>query len=382
MRLAMNPYVTVGVAVVGAIAIVTNPVAAPPPDIRMTYQAVQLTAQPIDVYEYVFDSAVANAQALRGGGAPDPAAIWQEILDNQPATFHELVAAVQSATPEVISQLTVIAPSELALAANKFRLGQVDAAVNTAVGVPFGVVRQILSINPALASAALGIAGPAFSGIGATAAVLQEVLDADDLGDTQGVLNAVIAAPAVIANGALNGGYGPDFSPTPDVTLAGGILSPGSVEPGRVVLPGPIATLQGNGPSSGQSPNALRTPPRQLPPTDAPDSQSIGTGSQKPTPNHRTWHNKVSEKFSGRFESTMTGGNKVSPGTSFTKADNQGRTAVKDFAAEVRSSAKKSGETVRKTADNLRKATGLGRKDHNVGNDESTDNGKTSSSRN
>lgn len=64
MNLALRPYVTAGVALVGASVIAVTPLAAPPPAIQT--HAVQLSAavdNPIDVFAPVFDKANTVVQA-------------------------------------------------------------------------------------------------------------------------------------------------------------------------------------------------------------------------------------------------------------------------------------------------------------------------------
>ena len=66
MQLALRPYVTAGVALVGASVIVANPMAATPPDIRVSEAAVQLAASPFDVDQVVLGHTTNNAEALLG----------------------------------------------------------------------------------------------------------------------------------------------------------------------------------------------------------------------------------------------------------------------------------------------------------------------------
>jgi hypothetical protein len=88
---------------------------------------------------------------------------------------------------------------------------------------------------------------------GAVGPAIQDVIGAVGWGNTQNILNALIAGPGIVLDGFLNGGYGPNLAalvvsmppipPSVDV-LAGGILSRGAIiSPTKVILPGPIAVV-------------------------------------------------------------------------------------------------------------------------------------------
>ncbi|CAN5123219.1 hypothetical protein BH09ACT8_BH09ACT8_59870 [soil metagenome] len=106
-----------------------------------------------------------------------------------------------------------------------------------------------LTTPTAIGTIGIGLIGPGVSAIGATGAAIQDVLDAVGSGDLGQVFNSIATGPATIADGFLNGGYGPNLgalvgSPVP--VFAGGILSPGKVVPGlppTVFAPGPIAAF-------------------------------------------------------------------------------------------------------------------------------------------
>jgi hypothetical protein len=103
-----------------------------------------------------------------------------------------------------------------------------------------------------IAGAVLGFGGPLISGPAAGATALQNLIDAVGSGSPEGVAGAIINGPAVVADGFLNGGYGPNLAPItpygaiPNVVVtAGGLFSPGAVVPGQITtigLPGPIGT--------------------------------------------------------------------------------------------------------------------------------------------
>jgi hypothetical protein len=98
-----------------------------------------------------------------------------------------------------------------------------------------------------------GLAGPLISGVGALGAAAQGVIDAVRGGNLLGTLDAVVTGPAVIADGVLNGGFGPNLAslegidPSELIALSGGLLNQGallSLAPLTILAPGTIASLQ------------------------------------------------------------------------------------------------------------------------------------------
>ncbi|WP_123025369.1 hypothetical protein [Mycolicibacterium stellerae] len=200
MQLALRPYVTTGVALVGASVLVAAPISVTPPDIQMSNptvqveRAVQLTANEIEnaVNKLVFAATEAG------------------------------VSIAQLTTPLVAQILGV---------------SETEAAIFLALGT-------------------IGLFGPLISGTGAIGTALQDIVDSDGLEE---LLNNLIGAPGTIADGFVNGGYGPNLVsllglglPTTAYTLlAGGLINPGDVEdlltyfaPGTYVASGAIPTLQ------------------------------------------------------------------------------------------------------------------------------------------
>ena len=212
MQIALRPYVTTGVALVGASVIAVAPIAPTPPDIQLANpvaqveRAVQLTANEIEdaVNQLVF-------AATKAG-----------------------VSVAQLTTP-LVAQI---------------------------LGVPEPQAAAFLTIGT------IGLLGPLISGTGAVGTALQDIVDSNGL---EALLTNLIGAPGTIIDGVVNGNYGPDlaslaipalillgeFSPKvppalwPEV-LAGGLINPGgavfppnSPIPSLITLPGQIPTLQG-----------------------------------------------------------------------------------------------------------------------------------------
>ncbi len=189
MQLSLRPYVTTGVAIVGASVLVAAPMTVTPPDIEIANpvaqveRAVELTANEIE-----------NA-------------------------VNQLVFAATKASVS-IAQLTT------PLVAQILGVSETQAAAFLALGT-------------------IGLFGPLISGTGAIGTALQDVVDSNGLED---LLVNLIGAPGTIIDGFVNGGYGPELASllglptTLHSLLAGGLINPGNVEnlpiPGDYIPPG------------------------------------------------------------------------------------------------------------------------------------------------
>ena len=191
MHLALRPYVTTGVAIVGASVIAVAPIAPLPADIQIPNPAVQL------------DSAV------------------------------ELSAVVEDAVNDLI-----------------FAAAEAGVSV-TDLAVP--LLTQLLGLPPTaepvvrvlLNRTTLGLFGPLISGGGAIGTASQDVLDSLGSGELATIINAIIGAQGTVADGFVNGRFGPDLDDlltglAPFPILAGGIINPGNLS----TLPGSVPTAQ------------------------------------------------------------------------------------------------------------------------------------------
>ena len=324
MQLTLRPYVTAGVALVGASVIVANTAQPQLPDIRVSAEAVQLAAAsvppPADVYPFIFNMTVGNAEALANTASADPTSAvlgpilaLGRILESQPDSLQDILDGLGLSA----EQLFTTVPAQLLGAAGSFEAADFAGAINNLLSLPVAVLNPILFKNQALRDVVLGLAGPAISSIGATAGALQLIIDASSSGDQQETLNAVLDGPAIIADGVFNGGYGPDLAAHPaddPLTLAGGILSQRSETPGRVVLDGPIAALLPPGQQT-----------LQLKQADSPEK----------APALGTWKQRVSKPV---IESlgVLTGGKKVSLGANSSNTNRPVRAAVNGLRARSR----------------------------------------------
>lgn len=167
MHAALRPYVTAGVALVGASAIAVTPVAPTPPEIHIASPAVELTAapQPLEFYGQVLQAAIVNVQDL----------VTQNI--------------------QTASEFISLARDDL---------GALLRAVTK-------------SLVPLTLLAAQTFANPFFNTLGATVVAVRDVGEAIVRLHPVELVNAIVDVPGRIADGFLNGGY---------TASMGGFLSP------------------------------------------------------------------------------------------------------------------------------------------------------------
>ena len=99
MQLALRPYATAGVALVGASVIAVSPVIATPTAIEQVRDnAVELSAlvKPIDAFRPVFEAAVADLQELGQVIGANPTPILEQILENQINGVGNIGAALEA----------------------------------------------------------------------------------------------------------------------------------------------------------------------------------------------------------------------------------------------------------------------------------------------
>lgn len=282
MHAALRPYATVGVALVGASAIAVTPVVVTPPDVKVpavSSAAVQLTANPIEYYSEVFGTTWANASAIFEHILANPAPILTQVIRNQTrnwgAVGDELLAFVETVGATAGEQVTTSFESAFA------DLGDLNVvgAVNTLLNLPIeilgtgggfvGLLTNVLPLATALQEAFVapwenvaaavdavfgvegttalialgGMIGPIISGTGAVGQAIQNIIDPVLAGDVVETVYALINAPATVADGWLNGGYGPPIDILGLFELPfSGIIS-GNVDAVFGDMAGPIQTL-------------------------------------------------------------------------------------------------------------------------------------------
>jgi hypothetical protein len=248
---------------------------------KVASAAVQLTANPLEIYGQAISTALADAAPIVERvtdivgstlSVEFLAFLAESGLENataavgllNPLAMVNWVAGIPGATAEfadvlvpfvgdLLANLATSVPAGLTTALGLLAAGDVEGAINTIVGIPLdmpipvligllGVLTQtspfleaVLPPIPVLQdifvdglvgnslAVLLGGAGPLVNLPGAIGAGIQGVIDAALAGDPLTAAAAVVAIPGLILDGVLNGGYGP-------ASLLGtlpGLLSPG-----------------------------------------------------------------------------------------------------------------------------------------------------------
>lgn len=132
MQLTMKPYVTVGVALVGASVIAVAPI-APRADLHLP--AVNLTASidnPITVFTPVVNAAGDLIRETLQAEFADPFPILRQIFANQEYTVRQLLAAVNGGGA-ALTELVQGLPAALQAAGAILRTGDVNGAIDSLV---------------------------------------------------------------------------------------------------------------------------------------------------------------------------------------------------------------------------------------------------------
>jgi hypothetical protein len=274
MQVASRPRLNAGIAVVGASVIAVCPLAPQMPDVHLPSvqsAAVELAStvsaiaapvvNPIEQWTQVVQAAITNLGAIGQTLAKDPAPILQQILANQSADGVILGNASAAASTALTTAAQAL-PAALQAAATSLEAGNVTAAVTAltgpviplalglidagftgadawqvAVNVTQNFANAVAVVPNLVLSGVLAVASPLISDINASAAIGQAVVDAGKAGDLEGVVTALVNAPATLTGATLNGyGTNPVLG-TPE----GGLLSGVGEIPG--ITDGTIAGL-------------------------------------------------------------------------------------------------------------------------------------------
>ena len=239
VNVAVRSYLTAGVAVVGATALIAAPLAVPPPEIHLpaihvSSAEVQLAAlaNPIAEWVTVVQTTFANVAALGTQFQNDPAPILAQILKNQLANASTLATALEG-TAGVLGAQVAALPAATLLAAQQLAAGQFSAAVGTLFQAGIGLIlgpaisligatsiitdsaQRFANVVAAIPNALLPIGLAAISPIAGAVYSFgdagQAVIDAARAGDVAGALSALANIPAIVTNAFLNG-YPPQFT--------------------------------------------------------------------------------------------------------------------------------------------------------------------------
>ncbi|MBP1817533.1 hypothetical protein [Mycobacterium sp. OAE908] len=327
MQVASRPRFTTGVALVGASLVVASTVAPVAdvhlPDIHLPAirtMDVDLTAavNPLAIYSQVLHDALTNVSTLAENAKPGQ--VLQAILANQLNSAGTLGAAL-GATGGAVGGALAQLPQTVQTAVGQLAAGNVAGAANALLQIPLTLGLPLQDILPALATIITkplenivnvvkaftgdtlgtelilaGFIGPLISTPAAAATAVQNVITAVGTGNPMAVVGALLGAPATVADGLLNGGYGPDLGPlvdSPFPVKAGGLLSSSTLvfNPDGsffVNTGGPIAALQAAlakiaGALAPKTPVAVKTADVASVPSTAATTVTVSTGVPAPT---------------------------------------------------------------------------------------------------
>ncbi len=238
MNLALRPYATAGIALVGASVIAATPLAPPPAAIesamaRTSSAAVELTAavDPIAAWAGLFTHTPENLVALGKLIAENPAPILGQMVTNWTGYAQTYGTALQAAGTGLNTFLTTQLPTLLQKFSNQLTAGDMQGAAATfsdvindlAYGAGFPMLNVFsipVDITQNLANA-VATMGPSFMGVvaslgitvlstvngisAATGNSAQEVVDAVIDGDPLGAFDALAATPAIVSDALING---------------------------------------------------------------------------------------------------------------------------------------------------------------------------------
>ncbi|MGV0741452.1 hypothetical protein [Mycolicibacterium sp. XJ870] len=252
LQRTLRPYVTAGVAIVGASVIAATPVAAPPAELavrspQISSAAVELTAlagaldtsswvDPIAYWAEVLDTTQTNVSALLAVASEDPFPVLNQIIVNQAGYANTIGTALSSSAqglydwatvegggnlPTVVANMrTAIAEGDLQAAAQEMKFAVTDVGMALfgmlpLLALPYQIAQNFANTLETMVAYGLntGVVGKSAYGvlnvlntmIYAVATVGQELIDAAEAGDPVAAVSAFINAPAFLTDSLLNG---------------------------------------------------------------------------------------------------------------------------------------------------------------------------------
>ncbi|WP_445166783.1 hypothetical protein ACTXG7_23555 [Mycolicibacterium sp. Dal123E01] len=234
MNVAVRPYATAGVALVGASVIAISPLAPPMPDVQAMQRTVssvgvELSASvnPIENWIQVFQNTTANLAALGQQIADSPAPILSQVVANQLASLKALQTAYTNDAAN-LKQVFEGTPAALETARGQLQSGDIVGAfdtINNTIVIPLALnlvtivsdstvplvntvnnfAKAFATLPNAVFQVVLPMTFPLLSTINAAVQTAQDVYDGAAASDPVAVVNALVNLPANLVNGFLNG---------------------------------------------------------------------------------------------------------------------------------------------------------------------------------
>ncbi|MGV0813189.1 hypothetical protein ABQF34_14605 [Mycolicibacterium boenickei] len=407
MQLALRPFTTAGIALVGAGVIAVSPVAPPPVTTSthiytapVTLSASASFVDPITYWGNVFATTQVNVAKLVDVASENPFPVLNQVIENQARYANTIGTALSSAAdglyqwaaegierrlPEILDAL---AQGDLLAAAQVVKFAITDLGI-AAVGMlpllslPYEISQNVANVFETIAAqgADTGIIGkPAFgllnlanTMVGATATFGQALIDAAEAGDPVAALSTIVNAPAYFTDCLLNGQE--VVRPNGSIIRTAGLLSLDAVTKtswslGSALLvhipraiataitpPAAIASTATDSPAIAAAPapelpaadNADATP-EALPEPDSEEAPVASTAVDSPEPGNRVEHNTA-----GRADASPLATDKVT-----TDSTVGSDTAVSLPAQRVRTSlhdaADQAGKRVKKLTSGIEKS--------------------------
>lgn len=279
MQLALRPYVTAGVAIVGAGIIAATPITAAAPEIQNRAVTLSAAVQTLDLpspadaspfgsalaessfvdpvarWGEVFELSATNLTKLFQTALAEPAPVLRQIIANQTG-YAELVGESMSTTVQnLINAATIYIPEYLEEARLKFEAGDIMGVGNVMsratltiastlfpmlnlLSIPkqmVGNLSNVLNLLSYKSFIDVGLVGQVGMGyvsliqgyVSAGAARIgQDLYDAVKTGDMVKFASTIINAPADTVSSILNGSYVPPRRPGAPGSWTAGLFSP------------------------------------------------------------------------------------------------------------------------------------------------------------
>ncbi|NOQ59289.1 hypothetical protein [Mycolicibacterium fortuitum] len=271
MQLALRPFTTAGVALVGAGVIAVSPLAPPPvaasatTNTVSTTASVQLTASsfvdPIAYWGDVLELTNTNLSKIFAEASADPFPVLRQVMANQTGYANTistaLVTTVQDITTyfssdavgnfkSAITQATdLLAQGDLIGAYGKISgsitvLGAAASPMLPLLAIPYQIVQNAANILKALSKqgaeigiiskVAFGLLGAAQLAGRSVVDTAQTIVDAAETGDPISIASAIVNSPAHLTDAWLNGPI--TVLPNGQVVRGAGFLKLGSYQYG------------------------------------------------------------------------------------------------------------------------------------------------------